>query len=362
MTNHHTNCRNGMFCILPPQVLESIARHGSARQRDSALHTMVTDTTLRTIRAVHSVAPKTLPARALLVQSEGKKQRLISTVNNQQELPGKRVRGEGEPPSGDQAVDEAYESLGVVYDFFWDVYERNSIDDEGMPLNGTVHFGTKYNNAFWDGERMVFGDGDGDLLNRFTLSLDVIGHELTHGVTEDEARLIYFNQAGALNESMSDVFGSLVKQYAAKQTAAEADWLIGSGLFTPKVQGVALRSLKAPGTAFDDPILGKDTQPAHMDDFVHTMQDNGGVHINSGIPNRAFYLAATNIGGFAWEKAGRIWYTTMRDSQVRPNTGFLRFARRTVINAGTMYGQGSVEQQAVHDAWQEVGLEISDSK
>lgn len=256
-------------------------------------------------------------------------------------------------------MNEAYDGLGATYDFFWQVYERNSIDDEGMPLDATLHYGQNYNNAFWNGQRMVFGDGDGDLFNRFTISLDVIGHELAHGVTEDEARLIYFFQSGALNESMSDVFGSLVKQYVLQQTADQADWLIGTGLFTANVHGVALRSLKAPGTAFDDPLIGKDPQPAHMDHYVETFEDNGGVHINSGIPNHAFYLVATQLGGYAWERAGLIWYEALRDSQLRQNTGFRRFARLTIKVAERLFGTGSPEQQVVRDSWAQVGIAIT---
>ena len=227
-----------------------------------------------------------------------------------------------------------------------------------MPLNATVHYGESYNNAFWDGTRMVFGDGDGELFNRFTVALDIIGHELAHGVTEDEGGLIYAYQSGALNESMSDVFGSLIKQSqpGKLQEADEADWLIGAGLLAQGVQGVALRSMKAPGTAYDDPVLGRDPQPGHMNDYVHTNRDNGGVHINSGIPNRAFHLAATAIGGYAWEKAGRIWYETLRDSRLRPNTGFIRFARMTVDVAGRLYGGASTEKKAVANAWAEVGV------
>jgi Zn-dependent metalloprotease len=253
-------------------------------------------------------------------------------------------------------VNEAYDGLGATFDLFWESYQRNSIDDEGLPLNATVHFGQGYDNAFWDGQRMVFGDGDGDLFNRFTIAIDVIGHELTHGVTQDEAQLVYFSQPGALNESVSDVFGSLVKQRSLNQTVDQADWLIGAGLFTANVNGVALRSMKAPGTAYDDPVLGKDPQPAHMSEFVYTFQDNGGVHINSGIPNHAFYLAATNIGGFAWEKAGRIWYETLRHPQLRSNWGFTRFARLTVTVAGQLFGESSADQQAVRNAWAGVGL------
>jgi Zn-dependent metalloprotease len=290
---------------------------------------------------------------------EGQKQRTIFDAHNTQTLPGDVVRGEGAPATGDPAADEAYDGLGATYDLYWEVYERNSIDDQGLPLNATVHFGHNYDNAFWNGQQMVFGDGDGEFFNRFTIALDVIGHELTHGVTEDEAQLIYFFQPGSLNESISDVFGSLVKQRALNQTADQADWLIGAGLFTPNVDGVALRSMKAPGTAYDDPVLGRDPQPAHMSNIVFTFADNGGVHINSGIPNHAFYLIATQLGGHAWEKAGRIWYETVRDPRLRPFSGFLGFARRTSANAARLFGEGSPEQQAVRDGWGQVGIVIS---
>src|SRR5919206_292413 len=165
------------------------------------------------------------------------------------------LRSEGSPAGNDAAVNEAYDGLGDTYDFYWEVLDRNSIDDEGMPLNATVHYGQNYDNAFWNGERMVFGDGDGDLFNRFTISLDVIGHELTHGVTQDESQLTYYGQPGALNESVSDVFGSLVKQHKLGQTADQADWLIGAGLLAPDVHGKALRDMLHPGTAYDDPAL-----------------------------------------------------------------------------------------------------------
>jgi Zn-dependent metalloprotease len=290
---------------------------------------------------------------------EGEKRRTIYNAQNQQTLPGVVVRAEGAPPTNDVAVDEAYDGLGDTFDFFWEAYQRNSIDDEGMALEGTVHFGRNYDNAFWNGERMVFGDGDGKLFNRFTIALDVIGHELAHGVTQDEAQLAYYGQSGALNESLSDVFGALVKQHKLRQTAKKADWLIGAGLLASGVKGVALRSMKAPGTAYDDPILGKDPQPAHMRDFVRTYQDNGGVHINSGIPNHAFYRAAIAFGGYAWERAGRIWYEALRDSKLRPNSGFRTFARLTIANAGRLFGAGSSEERIVREAWSAVGIVIA---
>src|SRR5262245_10749917 len=115
---------------------------------------------------------------------------------------------------------------GTTRQFYRDLFDRNSIDDHGMRLEGYVHRGVEFNNAFWDGQVMVFGDGDGRIFTDFTKSLDVIAHELTHGVTEHTAGLEYHNQSGALNESMSDVFGSLVKQWSLQQSASEADWLI----------------------------------------------------------------------------------------------------------------------------------------
>jgi Zn-dependent metalloprotease len=253
-------------------------------------------------------------------------------------------------------VNQAYDGLGHTFDFYLDVYHRNSIDNAGLPLKAIVHYGTDYDNAFWDGQEMVFGDGDNVIFIGFTGALDVIGHELTHGVTGSEANLRYSGQSGALNESLSDVFGSLVKQYALNETAETADWLIGAGILAPGIQGKALRSMKAPGTAYDDPKLGKDPQPADMAHFVHTTDDSGGVHINSGIPNRAFFLVADALKGNAWEKAGQIWYDTLIDHRLKPNSNFATFANMTALNAGARYGANSVEQKAVIDAWVQVGV------
>lgn len=218
-----------------------------------------------------------------------------------------------------------------------------------------MHYGQAYDNAFWDGRRLVFGDGDGQLFLRFTRSLEVIGHELTHGVVEHEAQMSYVDEPGALHESLADVFGSLVKQHARRQTASEADWLVGAELLGPDVRGVALRSMTAPGSAYDDPILGHDPQPAHMRDYVQTTADNGGVHINSGIPNRAFAPAAIRIRGYAWERAGRIWYDALRDPGVTPTTRFRTFARATVRAAQHAFPD---DVQTVREAWDEVGVTL----
>ncbi len=339
--------------ILPPDLLRRIARNGNRRQREAALDTLGLDHTLRASRATLELLGG--PARRGLFGLAGAiKQRTVYDADHTETLPGRVVRSEGAAAGGDVEVNEAYDGLGATFDFFAQAYDRNSIDDAGLHLDATVHYGQRYDNAFWNGRQMVFGDGDDDLFNRFTISLDVIGHELTHGVTGDEAQLVYLGQAGALNESLSDVFGSLVKQYVRRQTAEQADWLIGEGLFTAKVHGVALRSMKAPGSAFDDPVLGRDPQPANMSGYVRTSADNGGVHTNSGIPNHAFYLVAVALGGYAWEKAGRIWYDTLRDRRLKPTATFRQFARLCVQNAEHAFG--AHERDAVTAAWSEVGV------
>lgn len=287
----------------------------------------------------------------------GQPRRSIFTAGNKTRTPGHLIRSEGDPATGDVAVDEAYDHTGTTYALFWDMFSRDSIDDEGMPLNGTVHYDVDYANAFWDGRQMIYGDGDGEQFDRFTKSIDVVGHELTHGVTENEAGLIYWGQSGALNESISDVFGSLVKQYKNNQTAQQADWLIGQGLFLPGVQGVAIRSMKAPGTAYNDPVLGQDPQPAHMRDYVRGLDDNGGVHINSGIPNHAFYLAAVSLGGHAWENLGTIWYETLLHPLLQRTAKFHQFARLTLLNAQLLF-PGGPEVEAVGNAWSQVGIPV----
>lgn len=349
--------RHPIHCIIPPHMLREISERGTDAQRSKAEQTMAVSTQIRERRTAAVLA-----ARIAAAGTPGKYRNVYDAKNGSQ-LPGLLVRKEGDPPSADVAVNEAYDGSGVTYDLFKDVYGRNSIDGNGMALNSTVHYQTGYDNAFWDGKQMVYGDGDEDLppaqrlFNRFTAALDVIGHELTHGVTQYEANLVYSFQPGALNESMSDVFGSLVKQRLRGQTASQADWIIGEGLFTSNVNGVGIRSMKAPGTAYDDPALGKDPQPAHMRDYVNTAQDNGGVHINSGIPNRAFYIASVELGGFAWEKTGAIWYKTLAD-KLNQNSNFQQAANLTYETAGELFGQNSLEQIAVKKGWEEVGITV----
>ena len=342
-----------MFCpITPPHILQQIARRGTHAQKTCALQTLVQTEQFRGLRIGLGRLPLFAPTRL-----PGKK-RTGYNAQHKYSLPGKLVREEGDKKSRDAAVNEAYAGSGAHYDFFMKVYKRRSLDDKDFPLDSTVHYGRNYDNAFWNGSQMVYGDGDGDLFQRFTKSLDVIGHELTHGVVQFEANLSYEGEPGALNESFADVFGSLVKQWKKRQKADEADWLIGEGLFTSKVRGRALRSMKAPGTAYDDSVLGKDPQPEHMKNYVHTEEDNGGVHLNSGIPNKAFYEAAIRLGGYAWEKAGLIWYAALKD-RLKPHSNFRDAAALTFSAAGELFGKAGKEQRAVKESWKAVGIKPS---
>ncbi|EKX67889.1 M4 family peptidase [Streptomyces ipomoeae] len=344
-----------IFCtVVPPHVLDKLSRADDSALANAARRTLERDALERTRRRLTTVIGA--PAVAAPDDAEaGKPHRTIHDARHGTDLPGRKVRGEGDEPGKDATVNRAYAGLGATYELFWKSFQRDSIDGNGLPLDATVHYDRDYNNAFWNGEQMVFGDGDGEIFLDFTIPIDVIGHELSHGVTQYTANLTYFGQPGALNESMSDVFGALIKQYTLGQTAAEADWLIGAGLLAPRVTGTALRSMKAPGTAYDDDVLGKDPQPATMDGYVRTGRDNGGVHINSGIPNHAFYLTAMALGGHAWERAGQIWYDVLTGGELKEQALFVDFATLTVKAAKDRYGQGD-ELTAVQKAWEQVGV------
>ncbi|GAA2989010.1 M4 family metallopeptidase [Streptosporangium longisporum] len=351
--------------IAPPDLLEAVAGQGDPSERRAALRTLATSERARAQRA--SVAG-VLRQLGLTISDVAPAPGMVRTVYDVEnggdfDLPGRRRRGEGDPPSGDAAVDDAYDGAGVTYDFYRTVLGRDGIDGRGLEIVSSVHYGTDYDNAAWTGFQMIYGDGSGQIFTRgsLTRAVDIVAHELTHGITQFTAHLLYSKQSGALNESFSDVFGSLVKQYGRGQTADQADWLIGDGILGSALRGTALRSMKAPGTAWSTSGGGRDRQPAHMRDYVDLpddgdpANDHGGVHINSGIPNHAFYLAATAIGGHAWERAGRIWYVTLTE-RLRSRSDFPEAAQATVEVAGELFGEGGDEQAKVRDAWRKVGV------
>lgn len=338
--------------IIPPYILEALAQNAATeQQREAARHTLAYSTKHRTAagrvrqlnRTVYDAQNSRedhLPRNEILL-NEGDE--LLTNV---------------EDPTNN--ANECYIGLGKSYDFYFNFFQRNSMDNRGMKLDGFVHAGDLYN-AFFTGQELVFGDGDGVIFDGFTDELDVIGHEFSHGVVEYTSTLPYKYQSGALNESLADAFGIMIKQWGEgnPQTVDQANWLIGEGIWAAGVNGRALRDMANPGTAYDDDKVGKDPQPAHWSDFkkLPYANDQGGVHINSGIPNRAFYLAATKIGGYAWEGAGPIWYRALSTGKL-PTDGkatFKNFADLTIENA-----RGHVDQ--VREAWTLVGYPFPEKK
>ncbi len=361
----------GVACIVPPFMLERLRGSAHARVRDAAARSAAAARAMRGKRSLLAAIPHPQPGDAgeARLRSRATPHRAVYDHGRQDrdhdgepddDTPGVLRRAEGEPATGDNAVDEAYEHAGHAFAFFHDLFGRDSIDGGGMRLVSAVHAGVDYANAFWDGFRLVYGDGDGVVFDRMTRSLEVVGHEFTHGVIDHTSRLAYSGEAGALNEHFADVFGSLVKQHARRQKADEADWLIGAELLLP-IEGehagrrVALRDMLFPGSAYsDDPDLGDDPQPSHYADRYTGRLDHGGVHINSGIANRAFALAAREIGGFAWERAGLVWYRVMRDLPRRST--MRRCADECRGVSRVLFGDRSAEANAIDRAWEEVGL------
>jgi Zn-dependent metalloprotease len=347
--------RNPRACILPPDLVLRLAQEAPPERRLALLQSLELDHSFRQFRAEAAGRQAALQPLVGITGPGGTPSRMIyDQQNSTAPTLGKLARAEGAPPVADQAINDAYDGFGYTYALYWQVFGRNSIDNQGMTIVGLVHYAVNYDNAFWDGAgHMFFGDGDGQVLTQTTKGLDVIGHELTHGVTQHEANLAYSGQSGALNESISDVFGSLVKQYHLNQTAGQADWLIGADIVGPLL-APALRSMKAPGTANPH-----DNQPADMDHYVSTPLDNGGVHTNSGIPNHAFYVVATTTGGNAWQAPGVIWYDALTDPQLQPTATFSAFATTTLKHARIRYGATSAEANAVQAGWDAVKVPVT---
>ncbi len=344
--------RNPLHCILPPAVLHKLAESAEGEARAAVLETLALDHKFRLARAEAAARTGGRATRPItFARIGGQPQRTIYDQNHQMsQTPGKVARAEGQDRAADEAVNQAYDGLGATYEYYWTNYQRDSIDGQGMPLLGLIHYSRNYDNAFWDNAgHMFFGDGDGQALTQTTAGIDVIGHELTHGVTQHEANLVYSGQSGALNESISDVFGIQVKQKALGQNVETSDWYIGADVVGPLLQP-ALRSMKEPGTAHEH-----DDQPSTMDGYV----DGGDVHTNSGIPNRAFYVVASTLGGNSWDAAGPIWYDSLCDPRLTENASFRDFALLTLSRARQRYGPDSKEVDAVSAGWEAVKLSLN---
>jgi Zn-dependent metalloprotease len=262
--------------------------------------------------------------RGLMAASSNNGQRLVYDSQTQAKKKFKLVRKDGDKPVADVDVNAAYDNAGIVKSFFKEVLAWDSIDGEALDIICNVHYLTRYNNAFWDGEQMTFGDGDGVNFSGFARSLDVTGHELTHGIVQYVSGLVYKGQSGALNEHYADVFGTAVKQWSLKQDAKTADWLIGDTCMIGSFKGKAIRSMKDPA----DTKVVMMAQPDSMDKIYKGTSDNGGVHINSGIPNKAFYLVSMDIGT---QTAAIIWFDALKS--LRPTAKFPNFYKALTISA-----------------------------
>lgn len=358
-------CECAVCSIIPPYIITGMERSGDERLRRIASHMREAMLRLRERRI------KRFSATAVVRTLRSKPaplERIIYDCGKSSILPGKQVLEEGGAIPADHAVKEAYEYSGVTWNFYKKLFNRSSIDNGGLALSSSVHYQEGpdgLDNAFWNGDQMIYGDGSGVVFDRFTKSIDVVAHELTHGVTQYEANLIYGNQSGALNEHFSDVFGILVRQWNAFQNddakqgdPKTADWIIGKDLLLPGVRGVGLRSMSNPGGAYDDPRLGgKDPQPKHMDHYWNLPNsaegDWGGVHYNSGIPNYVFYLAALAIGKPAWEVVGQIWYTTLTE-RLKADADFTKCAAETISVARDHFGDDVAHKVAA--AWASAGV------
>lgn len=250
------------------------------------------------------------------------------------------------------AVDAHYNSE-VVYDYYLEEHGRNSLDDKGMAIVSYVHYGDNYNNAFWNGRQMTYGDGDGSFMVPLSAGLDVAAHEMTHGVITNSANLQYRFQSGALNESFADIFGALIDS---------EDWEVGEDIMGPgaKADGrVSLRSLSDPGKY---PVNanyvpygnGEGNYPSHMDEYYDLPRslDNGGVHINSSITNHAAYLIGEKIGK---EKLGKIFYRALT-VYLTPTSDFSDARRLIVQSAADIYGEASAEAKATAEGFDSVGI------
>ncbi len=336
--------------ILPPYLLEGIAaRNPNIKEYQNTLKMMESGQAL-------FVGNATVETKGNTANGNANGEREVYDAHGQPVHPGDRARFEGEASTGRQEVDDAYDFTGIVRDYYKNNHGRNSIDDQGMKMISTVNYARGLENAFWNGKQMTYGmPGPNSFFETFVL-LDVAGHEITHGITEHINHLDYYGQAGALHEHLSDVFGEVIQQKHRNQKASDANWIIGDGIWKNYVKAQGLRNMLHPGTAYNHTSIGRDPQPDHMDNYVKTPTDAGGVHYNSGIPNRAFALFAISMGGNAFDRPAKIWYDASQHLSRTPS--FAQFAFET-IESSKRLAASSAEIAKLEKAWSEVGIKPS---
>lgn len=293
----------------------------------------------------------------------------VYSASNKTDLAKATLKRDSNTRNADVTINEAYDGSALTYQFLKDIFHRNSVDNHHFPLNSFAHFGRNYNNAYWDGREMVYGDGDGKLFNRFTIDIDIPAHEQAHALTDNEAGkalnpkgkgtgIDYEGEAGGINESYSDQFGIMVKQWQKKESADKSNWLIGEHLLVPKKgKTFALRSMLNPGTAYiNHPALGTDTQIAHYADYLLRQQQGGPIdpHDGSGVVNKAFAIAAQTYGGNAWDVMGQVFFNALPN--VVPNETFNGLAAKTLAVVQTQYKDEPKIKNALLKGWTSVGV------
>lgn len=261
------------------------------------------------------------------------------------------------------STNEILQLSNLAYDFFHNKFDLESFDNKNSPIDIHINYGEKYNNAFYDGIQLVFGNGDGEYFKSFLLQ-DILTHELTHAVTDHQCGLVYEKQSGALNEHLSDVFAICLNQRLKKEKASTSSWVLGEGIFTDRINGKGIRTFKNE-PAFDDPVLGKDDQPKHMNGYLDLPNtdegDYGGVHANSGILNHAFHnfciMTETEVSdewtNRSWKAPLEIWFDTY--PKIKPISSFRNFAYSTVKVTKDTHPE---LQTQILKAWESVGIKV----
>jgi Zn-dependent metalloprotease len=337
--------------IIPRDVLARLSqdRDFSAHHRKGMLDTAQISHELRELRTqAGRLTSVSLAYAPTLVEIAAAPAITMYDCKHSYTLPGAPVANPG--GSGDATVKRCLNETTAVAQFYHDVFKRNSIDNHGMTMMSSVHYGSNFANAMWNGKQMVYGDGDGKVFIDFTASNDVIGHELTHGVTQYTLQLAYQGEAGGLNESMSDCFGSMFRQWEKKQDVKAADWLIGADIMGPdaKARGfTCLRDMAAPAAKH---CLAP--QPTQYSQITPGMDP----HYSSGPPNLAFCTACKTFGGKSWDTIGQVWYNSLTAFGPTPNMGMKAFADRTRQVAHTLFSSNPLVAGAVDGGWKAVGL------
>ena len=352
MNTRISQCGCGCCFIIPPAVLRAISRGQLVKKKpdkifgDSFLETQ----RLRSIREGFRVATVTTRRSFAMAPPVHQPAERLFDCKHRESLPGEPVSDPSHDP-----FETVSATTARVAEFYRAVLGRNSIDGRGMDLISSLNYGIDYQNAFWNGQQMVYGNGDQKIFIDFWRSADVIGHELTHGVTQNESGLRYEGESGALNESISDCFGAVFNQWVNKWPATnDQGWLIGAGIMGPDAKSAGYTCLRDMVDPTRKHCLSP--QPDSYDEF----DPAGDVHENSGIANKAFALFARAVGGNSWDAPIKVWYDACTGRHLSSSAAFSDFAVATIAAADRWDKANKTKvKQAVVEAWGKVKVPMA---